>query len=346
MKSKIKYGIIVGRFQTPYLTPGHIKLIDFVLSRHDSVVLFLGESKSVRNERNPLDFATRRQMIQETYPKLSIVQILDRPSDVTWSRELDRAIDAILPIHVSPILYGSRDSFIQYYHGKFPTYELKPEIEISASEIREKIISGPKNSREWREGAIFAAYNRPAQAYPTVDMAACFNNHVLLVRKNIDDGKWRFPGGFFDAMKDQCFLDAAKRELEEETHPDFPSNWVNLGDFRINDYRYRGKGNRDCIITTLFTCEVQSQKAQHDDDIDEVGWFEIDENLHALVIEEHRMLLNRFLIHKGKDSLSLAQKAEDEKLQKLINRPQTWTHISSSSAPWQDSPLKTDNAES
>jgi len=336
MKSKIKYGVIVGRLQTPYLTPGHISFIDFVLSRHDSVVLFLGESKSVRNERNPLDFATRREMIQEVYPKLSIVQILDCPSDETWSRNLDRAITDILPIHVSPILYGSRDSFIQYYHGKFQTYEFKPEIEISATEIREKIIGSPSNNVEWRKGATYAAYNRPAQVFPTVDVFPCFGNKVLLGRKDIDDGKWRAVGGFVDSTKDNCYLDAAKRELVEETCISFSENWVNLGDFRINDYRYRGKGNRDCIITTVFTCQVNSDKAKKRDDIDEIGWYDINENLHSIIIPEHRLILQAFLIHKGKDSLSLVQNAEAEKLKELMSRK----------GGWQSGPLKTDNPES
>ena len=37
-----KIGVIVGRFQTPFLTDGHIDLIKTVLKENDKVIIVLG----------------------------------------------------------------------------------------------------------------------------------------------------------------------------------------------------------------------------------------------------------------------------------------------------------------
>lgn len=323
MKSKIEYGIIVGRFQTPLLTQGHTNLINSVLTNHKVVAIFLGDSKSIRTDRNPLDFCTRKKMIQDAYPNISVVQILDCPNDNDWSANLDKAIIDFVPLHVKPVLYGSRDSFIKSYNGKFKTVELKPEVEISASEIRSDIVRSPINTEEARRGIIHAVYNRPGLTFATVDVLPCFENKVLLGRKKIDGGKWRCIGGFVDSVKDKSNLAAAKRELYEETSLSFSDNWENLGSFKIDDYRY--KGTSDSIMTTLYICDCPSDKAKNGDDIDEIGWFDINTNLYSLIVPEHIMLITTFLFHKKSNFSDIEKKAEQEKLQELINRQGGWT---------------------
>ena len=52
-------GVIIGRFQTSDLHSEHIKLIKYVLNRHQKVIILLGISPVLGTRRNPLDFQTR-----------------------------------------------------------------------------------------------------------------------------------------------------------------------------------------------------------------------------------------------------------------------------------------------
>ena len=45
-----QHGVIIGRFQTPELHSEHIKLIQYVLDRHEKVILFLGVSPTLANK--------------------------------------------------------------------------------------------------------------------------------------------------------------------------------------------------------------------------------------------------------------------------------------------------------
>ena len=62
-----QHGVIIGRFQTPELHSEHIKLIQYVLDRHEKVILFLGVSPTLANKKHPMDFITRKYMIEEQF---------------------------------------------------------------------------------------------------------------------------------------------------------------------------------------------------------------------------------------------------------------------------------------
>ncbi len=63
-------GVIVARFQTPYLHEGHKAIIDQVKSQHNKVVVVLGVSPVLGSKKNPLDFPTREKLLKKTYPRL------------------------------------------------------------------------------------------------------------------------------------------------------------------------------------------------------------------------------------------------------------------------------------
>ena len=49
-------GVIVARFQTPYLTPGHCELIETVRSRHAKFAIVLGVARVIPTKTNPRPF--------------------------------------------------------------------------------------------------------------------------------------------------------------------------------------------------------------------------------------------------------------------------------------------------
>lgn len=284
-------GVIVGRFQVNELHPGHLELINDVAARHKRMIVFLGVAPVLVTRNNPLDFITRKEMLLQQFPSLTVLSIPDTPSDLDWSRELDRRIREAYPIG-SVVLYGSRDSFIKYYHGHFETSELEAHQSTSGTEARLAISKEVKASPDFRAGVIFAAYNQYAKVYPTVDVAIIKGDKVLLGRKPNQD-KFRFIGGFTDPT-DNCYEDAALREAEEETGVTI-ANAKYIGSARIDDWRYRSEVDK--IMTHLFVADYISGDAKANDDIVELKWFDINNVDSAQIVNEHHVLLNLFNKH-------------------------------------------------
>lgn len=84
---KTDVGVIVGRFMTHLLTEGHKDLIQTVLDRHERVIVFLGVSPVKNTTKQPLDFRSRKYMLEQEYPKLEVFPIHDNRSDETWSKK-------------------------------------------------------------------------------------------------------------------------------------------------------------------------------------------------------------------------------------------------------------------
>jgi bifunctional NMN adenylyltransferase/nudix hydrolase len=196
-------------------------------------------------------------------------------------------------------LYGSRDSFIAYYSGRFPTQELIPESTVSGTEARKLIGSRAKGTQDFREGVIWATQNRYAVSYTTVDIAVVdFKEHKLLLGRKPTETLFRFVGGFAEPNS-PSFEDDAKRELQEETGLVIP-NVTYIGSAKVDDWRYRNE--QDKIKTLFFLAEYTTGSAQASDDIAQTKWVSLDLGieLKKLIVPEHHMLVDLLLNHLAK----------------------------------------------
>ncbi|MBA4145922.1 MAG: NUDIX hydrolase [Cytophaga sp.] len=283
-----KIGVIIARFQSPYLHEGHKSLIESVRGAHNKIVIVLGISPILGSRRNPLDFPTREKMIKKEYPDLVVLPLSDHPLDTRWSQNLD---DLLRNTFVGSkfILYGSRDSFISYYSGQYDTQELPESGDYNSTVIRQKISDKVMDSESFRVGVIYAYSNTYLKVYPTVDIALFRHSkkEILLGRKNIDN-KWRLLGGFSDPTDDSYEM-AAARELREECGPVETTPMHYEASLRVNDWRYRRE--EDKIITTLFSTDYTGGEVKGSDDIAEVKWFTLKELSEMLenksIAEEH-----------------------------------------------------------
>jgi bifunctional NMN adenylyltransferase/nudix hydrolase len=269
-----KIGVIIARFQSPYLHEGHITLIDSVKKDHNKTVIVLGVSPVLGSRKNPLDFHTREKMIKRAYPEVVVLPLSDHPLDSKWSQNLDSLLTNSFP-GSSFKLFGSRDSFIKYYSGHFEVVELPELSSHNATLIREQINDKVLDSEEFRTGVIYAYSNTYLKVYPTVDIAVFRNNkaQMLLGKKEIDN-KWRLLGGFSDPT-DESFEAAAKRELTEECGAIEITEMKYEKSFRVNDWRYRSEADK--IITSLFSTDFIDGNPAGNDDIAEVKWFTLNE---------------------------------------------------------------------
>ncbi len=282
-------GVIVGRFHVHELHEGHKQLINEVLKNHDRVMVFIGLAHLRNTLKNPLDFRARRQMFAEAYPQIDVHYIEDTQDDLVWSKRLDAEVTK----HTSPnqkiVLYGSRDSFLKAYNGRFDTRELEAEIFVSATEIRRRVCNSYFPNKDYRAGMIAATDNRYPTAYQCVDIAV-FNEdetEILLARKP-DEKLWRFIGGFSDPRSESLEVDA-RREVQEEagieiTDPKY------VGSTLIDDWRYRSEVDK--IKTALFRAKILCGRPEGGDDIAEVAWFKVKELTKEKVMPLHHVLLD------------------------------------------------------
>jgi len=155
-------GIIIGRFQVPYLHLGHIYLISTALRECEAVYILLGCQMKI-DERNPFTLEQRRKMIHRIFPQVQIRALDDHPGDDKgWSDEVD---DNCKFLH-NPILYHSRDSFQSHYKGRIPTKEI-PEIPgYSGTQLRKNEQEDSRNGVGFEEIRTTHQESQEKQRFP------------------------------------------------------------------------------------------------------------------------------------------------------------------------------------
>lgn len=126
-------GIIVGRFQVPFLHPGHLHLIATSIRECDGTVILLGSRKDI-DAKNPYGIEYRTDMIQKIFPHISVYPLWDMDGDdQEWSDQIDEFCSQT----PHPILYYSRDSFKEHYVGRLPLKEVEEVPGYSGTKLRQ-----------------------------------------------------------------------------------------------------------------------------------------------------------------------------------------------------------------
>jgi len=242
---------------------------------------------------NPLDFQARKQMVLEGYPEATVLYIKNVEDDKVWSRNLDTQIADVIGPRSTVMLYGGRASFIDSYHGKWPTTELKQEGFLSATVIRKEIAKTTQPDKKFRAGAIWQAYNRYPMLIPKVGVAIWSEDGTeLLLGKKPNEKGWRFIGGVAQPEAgiglSGCYETSARREVHdaagvEVTDPQY------VGSTIIDDWQLRGEV--DDIGAMLFECKYMYGNPKLGDDIEELQWTGISK-LERCIIDAHKHLLD------------------------------------------------------
>jgi nicotinamide mononucleotide adenylyltransferase len=140
-------GIIIGRFQVPYLHAGHVHLITSALRQCTKVVIFLATKLEDTDGKNPYTIAHRKRIIHMMFPHVEIVTLWDRQSNEEWSKIVDAEALAYSfdgETHdewngkPQVALFHSRDSFAKHYTGKIPLIKVGEIEGYSGTKLREE----------------------------------------------------------------------------------------------------------------------------------------------------------------------------------------------------------------
>lgn len=283
--------VIVGRFQCSSLHEGHIALFNYVLSKgHQRVLVFVGQTPLKGEANDPLDFGNRRAMIEDEYPMVEVHRIDDVFDPPRWSRNLDAQIEVLIGPGQKPVLYGSRDSFLKDYSGRFPTQEVPEVPSISSTQLRRMIGIKPEYNEDFRKGAIWSAQNRFPAVYATVDMAVVdMEKDMVLLARRPNTTLWRFPSGFSDVISSSFEGDAIRELVKETTLVAEDIEYV--GSQLVDDPRYRSQVNK--IKTLLFAITKWTGIPTPSDDLSggELAWFSLENITPVLLVPNHRILL-------------------------------------------------------
>ena len=312
MIAKPSYGVLVCRCQVPTLHEGHLWLFNEVKARHERVIIFLGVKPIGATYKNPLDFETRKAMIQAAYPTFNVLPLPDLPTDEAWSKVLDTRIRELAD-YGDVTLYGSRDSFTGHYFGSFKPVELTMPYDlrtINGTDIRAVVTNQVRATADFRAGVIHAVTNLRPQVKATVDVVIThyalknggkwvsptdgpeYNQYFLLGRKP-NRTQWQFIGGFSEPSTPSYEYDA-KREVMEETGLDVHS-LTYIGSALIPDWRWAGEP--DQIKSLIFKAESMTMGGKAADDIAEIGWFKASELHDELFVDTHKVIWNVVKTH-------------------------------------------------
>jgi bifunctional NMN adenylyltransferase/nudix hydrolase len=297
-KDMNKLGVIVGRFQIDELTQGHKQLIETAMSECDNVLIILGEAPARLTTDNPIPHFIRRQMILDFAPEVLVESLSDTSTDYAWYKRLNSKIStwsSRLQIEDSNVvLYGSRDSFLGRYEGKYSTRYVDEVTDVSATLYRNSVVKSiikgtRKATKDLLAGIIFASHYKFPVSYQAVDVAMykrIGEDLIVLLGRKPGETKYRFPGGIVDPLDNDMNcgnlleLSAARELFEETNNVVNPNDMEYIGSWRTNDYRYiRGV---DKLATALFAIDVTDYDKPYTnivgegfpgDDLCETKWF-------------------------------------------------------------------------
>lgn len=333
---KAEVAVVIGRWQLPHL--GHLKLFETALESAARVVIVIGSSFRSRDARNPFNWEERRDMILAMLPgqaeRIAFVPVRDYYDDERWAKAVNAKVKAVAGEARHIALIGHIKDATSGYLNRFPDWKrvgVKPLEGLDATALRKLYFesedvgmaltilapyvhpSTPKYLQAWAKlpeygrrcrealavAAILAKYTAPH--YLAADALLVANDHVLLIRRGgkVGNGLWAIPGGFVD--KGERFLQAAFRELTEETsYAPLPSTLqAALRESAVFDHELRSP--RGGIVSMAFRFDLgrlaHLPEVKGADDAMDAKWIPITDlpSMEGQFFEDHDCILDRLV---------------------------------------------------
>lgn len=330
--SKIDLCVFIGRFQPVH--SGHLVVIDEALSVSDKVCVIIGSAYCARSFHNPFTADERATMMPQN-SRIHYGFVEDYHYNLNqWllavQEEVAKALKVFgLPENARVALIGHSKDHSSFYLKKFPQWDsvdVRNYYNLSATNYREEYFTNgviddnlPQGTKEFldlfkntshyknvREEHLFIKkYKQQFEGlkYPpiftTVDSCVIQSGHVLLIQRKARPGLGLFglPGGFLNA--NEYIIDAAIRELREETKLKVPTK-VLLGSIKakeIFDEPNRSARGRTITHGFLFHLDPSSElpEVKGGSDAKKSLWTPINQIRSDMIFEDHMGIINHFV---------------------------------------------------
>ena len=176
-----------------------------------------------------------------------------------------------------------------------PVYSMLKDFRKTAE--YESLLAEHRHIRDYKRSWSSAPY---PPVFVTADAVLIHSNHVLLIRRGHSPGKglWALPGGFVD--RHELLLDAALRELQEETQLPMAANALKRSLVAREVFDYPERSARGRTITHAFCFHVPSGEPPPicgSDDAALAEWVPLERlsEFEAEFFEDHFHILDYFL---------------------------------------------------
>jgi bifunctional NMN adenylyltransferase/nudix hydrolase len=326
MSQKAKVAVVIGRFQITHR--GHVALLKRAYEVAERVVVIVGSVDKPRTIKDPFTFEERESMLapfltEDT--KKCVAGVPDsRYNDEEWIYNVQSTVYDLIGPERDVVLVGHSKDESSFYLKLFPQWKFaeveKFGVKESATEYRDMIFGDrviavdlPPSSIDFlsrfmmtddfrnlcEEWDFIQKYKKSWEAAPyaptfvTADAVVVQAGHILLVQRRSAPGKglWAFPGGFVN--QNERILDAALRELREETKLKVPEA-VLRGSLRVSRvFDDPSRSLRGRTITHAFLFNLQPMGVlpvvKGSDDAIKAKWISLYEffNMRKVMFEDH-----------------------------------------------------------
>lgn len=204
-------------------------------------------------------------------------------------------VDLIEPLNATHIrdLYFKADCNLNFISAVVPPSVLHALEQFKGSEGFEQIVNERAFVEKYKQQYASLAY---PPIFVTSDAVVVCSGHVLLIKRRAAPGKGLFamPGGYVNANTDKSVLDAAIRELREETGIKVPEPVLRGSIVKSQVFDAINRSPRGRIITHCFYIKLPDgplPKVKGSDDALLAKWVPISELDSSVMFEDHAEIL-------------------------------------------------------
>ena len=312
MTKAYQFGIYIGRFQPFH--HGHLRSIEFALTKVDKLIIVLGSHQVAMNIRNPWSTAERAELIEpclsaEQVSRVSFLPMRDwLYSDNLWLNTIQSQVTEIAGDSRMAIFGHNKDSS-SYYLDLFPQWdfiETGNYASLNATSIRaayfdrqaypsdsvpapidrflQQFMATDRYQLLCEEYQFIRKYQQiwSVAPYPpifvTTDAVVVQAGHVLVIRRKASPGKGliALPGGFLNP--DETLIDGMLRELAEETCLNLPAAVLKDAIVCSHVFDHPQRSLRGRTITHAYFIKLQSDQLPQvtgSDDADRAWWISL-----------------------------------------------------------------------
>lgn len=308
-----EFAVYIGRFQPFH--HAHLASVRFALQKAKKLIIVLGSDKTSRTIKNPWSSAERIAMISACLEPEELERIHFAPAqdyaynNNLWITSVQQLINEQTGGSRDVVLVGLKKDDSSFYLKLFKEWEfvstgLSSYKVMDATNARKamflndtatleamlptpvyKMMLNYMGTDEFRrlceEYTSVESYKEMWKSAPfpptfnTVDAVVICSGHVLVVKRKCAPGRGltALPGGFINA--DEEIVDAALRELDEETKIKVPKEKLRDSIVREHVFGSPGRSLRGRTITHAFCIDLghrELPKVKGSDDAEKAFW--------------------------------------------------------------------------
>lgn len=159
MQKKYKHGLAIMRAQPFHV--GHERIVNNMLENCELVTIVLGSIQEQGTSRNPLNYTTRKKMIQNIYrsspdyPRLKIVGLFDINNPGEWANYVfDFIVDNFPELPKPDVYYAGSEYDAHWFKNVFKNIEIIERNNqdfpfVTGNMVRDMIRFGDKRWRDY-----------------------------------------------------------------------------------------------------------------------------------------------------------------------------------------------------